>query len=191
MELVLASGSKYRRQQLEQAGYQFSSVPADIVESMRAKESPRELALRLAQEKASNIASSFPNAVVIGSDQVGVFQNRVLTKPGSRDRALASLLSYAGNFVTFETAVAIQDPKGSVLCDCISTAVKFRQFSESEAEGYLDLDEPYDCVGAIKSEKGGGLLFEWVRSDDPSALIGLPIIRTAQFLRHFGINPLD
>ena len=190
MKLILASMSRYRREQLNALGYTFEVVPADIDETHLSGETARELTLRLARQKAETVAAQHPGCIVIGSDQVGVCKDEVLTKPGNRQRALECLMRYPNNTVTFETAVAVRRLDGLVHADVIGTTIKFRDFNLIEAERYVDLDEPFDCAGAIKSEQHGPLLFEWVRSDDPSALVGLPLIRTSSFLRLVGINPL-
>lgn len=182
--------SRYRREQLNALGYTFEVVPADIDETHLSGETARELTLRLARQKAETVAAQHPECIVIGSDQVGVCKDEVLTKPGNRQRALEYLMRYPNNTVTFETAVAVRRLDGLVHADVIGTTIKFRDFNLIEAERYVDLDEPFDCAGAIKSEQHGPLLFEWVRSDDPSALVGLPLIRTSSFLRLVGINPL-
>lgn len=191
VKLVLASKSPYRRKQLEGLGLSFDVDAADIDETRLTDESARELTLRLARKKAETVAVRKPGYIVIGSDQVGVCKGEILTKPGNRKLALDCLMQYPGNTVNFETAVAVRSIEGTILTDVVTTSIRFREFSLLEAERYLDLDEPFDCAGAIKSERHASLLFEWVRSDDPSALIGLPLIRTADFLRRVGVNPLD
>lgn len=190
MKLILASMSRYRREQLNALGYTFEVVPADVDETPRIGESAHELTLRLARDKAETVAARQPGCIVIGSDQVGVCKGEILTKPGNRQRALDCLMRYPNNTVTFETAVAVRNLDGLVHADVITTTIKFREFDLSEARNYVDLDQPFDCAGAIKSERHAPLLFEWVCSDDPSALIGLPLIRTSSFLRLVGINPL-
>lgn len=190
MKLILASMSRYRQEQLQSLGYTFEVVPAHIDETRQPGESARELTLRLARKKAETVATSNPLCTVIGSDQVGECQGEILTKPGDRASALKRLMQYPNSTIRFQTAVAVRSPQDKILEDVVSTTIKFREFTLSEAEAYLDLDKPYDCAGAIKSEQHGLLLFEWVKSDDPSALIGLPLIRTSSFLREVGINPL-
>ncbi len=190
MNLILASKSPYRKHQLQMMGYSFSVVPANIDESPLRGEAPRQLALRLAFEKASKVSLEQPAAAVIGSDQVGFSDRELLAKPGNRERAVHQISRLAGQVVTFETALVIKSPNERELSDTITTTIGFRDFTLAEAESYVDLDEPYDCAGAFKSELRGPLLFEWVRSDDPSALVGLPLIKTSEFLRKLGINPL-
>ena len=190
MKLVLASMSPYRRQQLADLGYSFSVIPAHIDESPQLNELPRDLTLRLARQKANAVSEKERESIVVGSDQVGTFGDQVLTKPGTRDRAIEYLRLFSDNVVTFHTAVALRSPDGSELADVVDTKILFRKLSSQEIEAYVDLDQPFDCAGAIKSEQHALHLFQWVRSDDPSALVGLPLIKTAAFLRKMGINPL-
>ncbi|MCY3884719.1 MAG: Maf family protein [Gammaproteobacteria bacterium] len=191
VQLILATMSPYRREQLQSLGYSFRVVPAHIDETQHSNESAYDLTMRLAQLKAETVADLNPGCVVIGSDQVGVCDSEILTKPGNRENALACLMRYPGSLVRFETAVCVRAPDGKIFGDVVSTTIKFREFTPGEAERYVDLDKPFDCAGAIKSERHAPLLFESVCSDDPSALVGLPLIKTASFLRLLGINPLD
>lgn len=191
VQLILATMSPYRREQLQSLGYSFHVIPADIDETRHSNESAYDLTLRLAQLKAETIAARNPDCAVIGSDQVGECNNKILTKPGNRQSALDCLMRYPGNIAKFETAVAVHSPDGKSFKDVVTTTIKFRKFTRSEAERYVDLDEPFDCAGAIRSERHAPLLFESVSSDDPSALVGLPLIKTSTFLRLLGINPLD
>ncbi|MCY4144038.1 MAG: Maf family protein [Gammaproteobacteria bacterium] len=190
MNLILASKSPYRKHQLQSLGYSFTVVPANIDESRLRGEAPRQLALRLAREKARKVSLENPEATVIGSDQVGFNDRGILEKPGNNERAVDQISRLAGQVVTFETALVVRSPTEREFFDTITTTIGFRNFTRGEAETYVGLDEPFDCVGAFKSEMHGPLLFEWVRSDDPSALVGLPLIRTSDFLRELGINPL-
>ena len=176
---------------MERLGYDFTVVPSRIDESRRQGESLQDMTLRLASEKVCEVRKRNSDAVIIGSDQVGDCQGTVMTKPGTPFRALTALNQICGKLVTFDTAVVVQGPDGTTKRGSVPTRIKFRDFSLEEIENYLELDEPFDCAGAIKSEGAASLLFEWVRSDDPSALIGLPLIKTSRFLREFGINPLS
>lgn len=189
--LILASSSAYRQQQLASIGYQFRTVTPDIEEHPRPFESPSAIARRVATMKARAVAEKFPNCVVIGSDQTGVCGELLLVKPGVFERAQEMLLSFRGKAVCFFSAVSVLNPEGKTLSDVVETEVQFRDFTESEAIAYLTLDQPLDCAGAIKSEAHGPLLFKSVRSEDPTAIVGLPLIRTAEFLRECGINPLE
>ena len=190
-DLVLASSSKYRQQQLASLGYRFQIATPNIDERPHSSESPSAIALRVATMKAKAVAQTFPNCVVIGSDQTGVCNGRLLVKPIVFERAQEMLLSFKGQSVSFFTAVAVLNPDCETLCDVVKTEVQFRDFTKNEVAAYLTLDQPLDCAGAIKSEAHGPLLFKRVRSEDPTALVGLPLIRTSEFLRECGINPLE
>lgn len=189
--LILASESPHRRQQLEQLGYEFEVRFPRIDETPRPLEEPSDLVHRLAVEKASKIAADFPNSVVIGSDQLGVLNNRVLAKPGTREEALRMLMKYPGNRVMFLTAVCLIAPEQSPIVHTIPTYITFRDFTLAEAERYLDLDQPLNCAGAFKSESRGALLFSSIMSSDHTAIVGLPLLETVRLLRDFGINPLQ
>lgn len=190
-DLILASSSRYRERQLASLGVQFRTVVPEVEECHQSEESARSIAERFALLKARNVAEKFPKSVVVGSDQTGVCNETLLVKPLVFDVALDMLLNYRGQNVSFFTAVVVLKPQQRELCDVIRTDVQFRDFTQNEAINYLTLDQPLDCAGAIKSEAHGSLLFKSVRSEDPTALIGLPLIRTAEFLRMSGINPLE
>ncbi|MXZ44225.1 MAG: septum formation protein Maf [Gammaproteobacteria bacterium] len=190
-DLILASSSRYRQRLLASLGYQFRTVAPDIDEHPGPTETPGSIAQRFATLKATVVAQRCPHSVVIGSDQTGVCNGQLLVKPGVFDKARDMLLSFRGQSVSFFTAITVVGPQDKILSDVIQTEVHFRDFSKSEATTYLTLDQPLDCAGAIKSEAHGPLLFKSVRSDDPTALVGLPLIRTAEFLREYGINPLE
>ncbi|MYD46114.1 MAG: septum formation protein Maf [Gammaproteobacteria bacterium] len=190
-DLVLASSSPYRRQQLASLGYRFRTATPDVDEQPLPSETPSAIAGRVATMKAKAVAQKFPKCVVIGSDQTGVCNGRLLVKPIVFESAQEMLLTFRGQSVCFFTAVSVLDPGGKKLCDVVETEVQFRDFTKSEAIAYLTLDQPFDCAGALKSEAHGPLLFKSVRSDDPTAIVGLPLIRTAEFLRECGINPLE
>lgn len=187
--LILASGSRYRREQLSIAGYEFEVKPPNIDESSRPDESPLDLAKRLAYQKAIAVLTVRPNAVVIGSDQVCALDDRVLGKPGTVTAAIEQLMAMANRAVTFHSAVAVLSANQAKQFD-VPTEVVMRELTAEEIENYVALDSPLDTAGAIKSEQRGSLLFHRVTSDDPSALVGLPLIQLAAALRDFGINPL-
>ena len=187
--LILASGSRYRRQQLSSAGYEFEVKPPNVDESSRPSESPFDLAKRLAYQKAIAILTVCPNAVVVGSDQVCAYKDQALGKPGTVDAAIKQLQDMANHTVTFHSAVAVLSANNAKQF-IVPTEVVMRDLTTPEIENYVALDSPLDTAGAIKSEQRGSLLFERVTSDDPSALVGLPLIRLAAALREFGINPL-
>jgi septum formation protein len=187
--LILASSSKYRRMLLERLRVPFDCRAPAIDESVREGESPLELATRLAVEKAAAVCHANPGAIVIGSDQVAVFNGRVIGKPGNFDKALKQLLSFSGQVVEFLTAVSVQRMEtGFTRQHVDTTRVGFRNLQRAEIERYLETEKPYDCAGAFKAESLGIVLFEYIRSDDPTALIGLPLIRTAEMLREAGLR---
>ena len=190
-DLVLASSSQYRQQQLASLGYRFRIAIPDIDERPLPSEAPSAIAQRVATMKARAVVRKFPKCVVIGSDQTGVCNGRLLVKPSVIERAQDMLLSFRGQSVCFFTAVSVLDPAGKTLCDVVKTEVVFRDFTKREVIAYLTLDQPMDCAGAIKSEAHGPLLLKSVRSEDPTAIVGLPLIRTSEFLRECGINPLE
>ena len=190
-KLILASSSQYRKQQLASLGFEFHVIAPEVDESPHPEEAPRELAQRLATLKATTVSKEFPDHIVIGSDQTGICNEQLLQKPKMLNRAVNMLLSYKNQTVCFYTAVTVLSPQCKLLSDVVKTQVRFRDFTQSEATRYIKLDDPLDCVGSFKSEAFGPLLFESVRSEDPSALMGLPLIRTAQFLREVGVNPLS
>ena len=191
-QLILASSSRYRRELLARLGVAFRSVSPEVDESPLPGESPGELVLRLAEAKARKVGEGEPGAVVIGSDQVAVHGGKVLGKPGSVANAEGQLARLSGESVDFLTGVAVLNSASGRLQTCTDrTITVFRQLSEGEIRRYVELDQPLDCAGAIKSESRGVMLFERVTTDDPTAAIGLPLIRLAAMLRSEGINPLD
>ena len=189
IRLILASGSRYRRQQLSAAGFEFEVKPPNINETPNEGESPVALARRLAYQKAISILTVCPNAIVIGSDQVCALDNQALGKPGTSEAATKQLHLLSKSTVIFHSAVAVLSASKADQF-IVPTEVVMRELTRTEIETYVALDSPLDTAGAIKSEQRGSLLFERVTSDDPSALVGLPLIRLSTTLREFGINPL-
>ena len=189
--LILGSTSKYRRELLQRLRVPFDAVSPDVDETPHPHEAPRDLAMRLALAKAQAVAAQHPNAVVIGSDQVADLNGEPLGKPGTHERAVLQLQKMRGQTVVFQTAV-------SVVCQASRFAqtelaqikVRFRDLSDAEIEAYLRAEEPYDCAGSAKSEGLGIALLDAIDNDDPTALIGLPMIRTARLLRAAGIDLL-
>ncbi|MEN9539654.1 MAG: septum formation inhibitor Maf [Pseudomonadota bacterium] len=187
--LILGSTSAYRRELLSRLRVPFEVVPPQVDETPLAGESPRDLSLRLARAKAHAVAVSHPDAVVIGSDQVADLNGEPLGKPGTHERATVQLRRMRGQTVIFQTAV-------SVVCasqrfeqtDIAPVRVVFRDLSDAEIEHYLRTEQPYDCAGSAKSEGLGIALLERIDNDDPTALVGLPLIRTARMLRAAGIT---
>ena len=189
--LVLASSSRYRRELLARLGIEFHSASPDVDETPLPGEAPAALVLRLAAAKASKVAEGEAHAVVIGSDQVAVHEGKVLGKPGTVANAEAQLARLSGQRVDFLTGVALLNTDtGRLQTHTDRTTTTFRRLSKAEIRRYVELDQPLDCAGAIKSESRGVMLFERVETEDPSAAIGLPLIRLAALLRNEGINPL-
>ena len=189
--LILGSTSPYRRELLLRLRLPFEVVSPDVDETPLANESPRALALRLALAKAQVVASQHPQAVVIGSDQVADLDGEPLGKPGTHARATEQLQRMRGKTVVFQTAVAVVCLEaGFSQVDLAQVNVKFRNLGDAEIERYLRAETPYDCAGSAKSEGLGIALLESIDSDDPTALVGLPLIRTCQMLRAAGVKVL-
>ena len=190
--LVLGSTSRYRRSLLERLGLPFVVAAPDIDEDAHPGETPVATAIRLSEAKARAVAGRFDDALVIGSDQVADCDGLPIGKPGSRSRAFAQLRELSGRTVIFHTGVALVDTGSgrcrSELVDVIST---FRTLSDGEIATYLDREQPYDCAGSVRSEALGIVLFERIASDDPTALIGLPLIALTRLLRNEGVDVLS
>ncbi len=189
--LVLGSTSRYRAELLARLGRPFDAVSPDVDETPRADEAPAALAVRLAAAKALEVASRFPQAIVIGSDQVADLDGAPIGKPGDHARAVAQLIAASGRRLVFHTAVHVVClDSGFSAAVLVPTTVRFRSLSASEIETYLQREKPYDCAGSAKSEGLGIALLESIEGDDPTALIGLPLIRTCGLLRQAGWDPL-
>lgn len=189
--LILASTSRYRRELLQRLRLPFEVIAPRVDEQALAAELPGQTALRLALAKARAVAALHPQAVVIGSDQVCELAGTALGKPGSHAAASRQLQRLSGQSAGFHTAVAVVcADSGFEQAQMTTVKVRFRRLSQAEIEHYLLLDEPYDCAGSAKCESLGIALLEAVESDDPTALVGLPLIRTAQMLRAAGMDPL-
>ena len=187
-KLILGSTSPYRRELLTRLRIPFDVIAPDVDESPQPGEMPKQLACRLAMAKAREVAAKFPSSVVIGSDQVADLDGQPLGKPGDHLRAVAQLQKMRGKTVVFQTAVAVvcQETKFAQM-DLAQVKVKFRDLSDAEIETYLRAETPYDCAGSAKSEGLGIALLESIENDDPTALVGLPLIRTYQMLQAAGI----
>jgi len=189
--LVLASTSPYRRELLQRLRLPFVVIAPEVDEAAANGEAPGALAQRLALAKANAVAGREPNAIVIGSDQVAELDGVALGKPGSHDRATQQLRSMSGRAVRFHTAVTVvRLASGFRQQALVTVTVRFRQLSDHEIERYLLLERPYDCAGSAKCETLGIVLAEAIESDDPTALVGLPLIRTSAMLRAAGLDPL-
>jgi septum formation protein len=187
--LILASTSRYRRELLDRLRLDFRTVAPEVDETPLPGETPAVLAQRLALAKAQAVARLHPQAIVIGSDQVADLQGQCLGKPGQHDKAVAQLRAMRGHQVIFQTAVALVAP-GLVQQELAQVRVRFRDLTDEEIERYLRAEQPYDCAGSAKSEGLGIALLESIDSDDPTALIGLPLIRTCRLLRLAGMAGL-
>jgi septum formation protein len=189
--LILGSTSRYRRELLQRLRVPFEVVSPDVDETPLANEAPQALATRLALAKAKAVAALHPNAVVIGSDQVADLNGEPLGKPGTHERAVLQLQRMRGQTVVFQTAVSVVcQASGFEQTELAQIKVRFRELSDAEIEAYLRAEEPYDCAGSAKSEGLGIALLDAIDNDDPTALIGLPMIRTARLLRAAGIDLL-
>ena len=186
--LVLGSTSVYRRELLQRLHLPFTVAAPAVDETPLPGEPPAQLAQRLALAKAHAVATLHPEAVVIGSDQVADLAGQPLGKPGDHARATAQLQRMRGHTVVFHTAVAVVcHASGFAQTDLAPVRVRFRELADAEIERYLRAEQPYDCAGSAKSEGLGISLLEAIDSDDPTALIGLPLIRTCRLLRAAGL----
>ena len=189
--LILASTSRYRRELLTRLRLPFEVQSPGVDETPQPGETPAALAQRLALEKARAVAARHPEAAVIGSDQVADLHGEPLGKPGDHARAVQQLQRMSGQRVVFQTAVSVVrrtiDFERTLLAPVVVT---FRTLTLAEIEHYLHAEQPYDCVGSAKSEALGIALLAAIESDDPTALVGLPLIRTCELLRQAGVDPL-
>ena len=187
--LVLASSSHYRRVLLERLKYPFEVAQPELDESPLPAEPPHATAERLALAKARAVQPHFAEALIIGSDQVAYADGRVFGKPGTRQRAMEQLHELSGRTVVFHTALCVLDSAtGSARQRAVPTEVRFRPLSAMEIERYVSVDQPYDCAGSARSEGLGIGLLEYIRGDDPTALVGLPLIALCDLLRGHGLN---
>ncbi|WP_296501549.1 Maf family nucleotide pyrophosphatase [Rhodoferax sp.] len=190
-KLILGSTSPYRRELLARLRIPFEVAAPDVDETAQASETPKQLACRLAMAKARAVATQFPACVVIGSDQVAELDGQALGKPGNHARATAQLQQMRGKTVIFQTAVAVVCLEtGFAQMDLAQVKVKFRALSDAEIEAYLQAETPYDCAGSAKSEGLGIALLESIDNDDPTALVGLPLIRTCRMIQAAGVKVL-
>lgn len=189
--LVLGSTSRYRRDLLSRLHVPFDVAAPDVDETPGSGETPRDIACRLALAKAHAVARQFPQAVVIGSDQVADLHGLALGKPGDHARATAQLRQMSGQTVIFQTAVAVVcHETGFEQLDLAPVRVVFRVLDDQEIETYLRAEQPYDCAGSAKSEGLGIALLDAIDNDDPTALVGLPLIRTCRMIRAAGVKVL-
>lgn len=190
--LILASSSVYRRELLARLQFNFESIAPELDESPRSGESPEQTALRLAQEKAEAIAKNQPEAIIIGSDQVATLDGLQIGKPGNHEAALHQLQLMRGREVAFHTALCVLDNRQHaafpVQIQDVCTMVKFRDSSDAELDAYLRIEQPYDCAGSAKNEGLGIAIIESIKSEDPTALTGLPLIALTSMLRNAGLS---
>lgn len=189
MRLILASSSRYRAEMLERLALPFTAISPDIDETPLPDEAPAQLAIRLSMAKALAISQANPDAIVIGSDQVATLGRAPIGKPGNFEAARAQLRQLSGHTVEFHSALCVSNGQRSNVDDVV-TLCRFRNLSPTEIDTYLRREEPYDTAGSAKAEGLGIALMESMRSDDPTAIIGLPLIALCRMLRAFGLNPL-
>jgi septum formation protein len=190
-EIVLASTSSYRRALLARLGLPFRAIAPVADETPLPGESPEHLVRRLAVDKARSVAPGCPGALVVGSDQLAVLDGERLGKPGTHERAVAQLLRASGHRVEFLTGLCLLDPSaGEAQVDVVPFAVQFRALDRHQIERYLAREEPYDAAGSFKSEGLGIALFERMEGTDPTALVGLPLIRLTSMLAAAGVDVL-
>jgi septum formation protein len=188
VKLILASSSPYRRALLTRLKIPFEAIAPEVDERARPQEAPPALVERLSIEKARKIADQHPDALVIGSDQVAVYNGSIVGKPHTHEQAVAQLRAAAGRTVTLYTGLAlINAATGAMQSEVIPYRVTFRPLSDAQIESYLHKEQPYSCAGSVKSEGLGIALLEKFDGDDPNTLIGLPLIRLVRMLEHEGV----
>ncbi len=189
--LILASSSIYRQQLLQRLRLPFTAVSPDIDETPRPAEHAADTASRLAEQKARALAGRFPDALIIGSDQVAILNGEAISKPGNHANAVQQLTAASGRSVYFHTALCLLNSgSAEVQTKIASNEVKFRRLTAEQIERYLRAEKPYDCAGSAKCEGLGIALIESIRGDDPNALIGLPLIELTTMLMRAGVSVL-
>jgi septum formation protein len=191
-QLILGSSSPFRKELLAKLGLEFISASPDIDETPYNDESAQQLVKRLAEQKAKKIAESYPEALIIGSDQVAVINQQVLGKPGNHDKAFKQLTAASGNKVEFLTGLALFNSKIGKMQSIVEPfSVHFRTLTDKQIEYYLTKEQPYQCAGSFKSEGFGISLFSKLEGDDPNSLIGLPLIKLINMLEIEGVDVLS
>jgi len=189
MKLVLASTSIYRKELLNRLGLPFVTAAPEVDESVRAEETPQQLVRRLAEAKARAVAAQYPDALIIGSDQVATVAGRILGKPGGHQQAVAQLRLASGKRLQFLTGLCLFNAHTCMAqVEVVPITVVFRVLDDRQIEKYLRREQPYHCAGSFKSEALGIALCERLEGEDPNALIGLPLIRLIHMLEKEGIN---
>lgn len=187
--IILASSSKYRKELLSRILNDFECISPDIDETPFPNEEPMALVKRLAKEKALEVANDYPEAIVIGSDQICVLEGDILGKPGSKENAIKQLTACSGKTVFFYTSLCVtkgtDEPKE---ISVVTTKVIFKELTQRQIQNYIERENPIDCAGSFKCEGLGIVLFEAIESNDPTALIGLPLIQVNQRLEKLGFN---
>nr|WP_314863666.1 Maf-like protein [uncultured Undibacterium sp.] len=192
-QIILASSSAYRKELLQRLQLPFLAIAPDIDEIPLSHETPEQTALRLAQKKAEAIAKHYPEAIIIGSDQVATLDGLQIGKPGDHERALQQLQMMRGREVIFHTALCVLNQQAEEDANILQiqncqTRVHFRNLSDAELDAYLHIEQPYDCAGSAKNEGLGITILEAIHSDDPTALTGLPLIALTSMLRNLGVS---
>lgn len=191
VKLVLASTSPYRRELLSRLGVPFEVAAPDVDETPLAGESPDDTAQRLSVLKARAVAERFPDALIIGSDQVALLEGRQLGKPGTHDKAVAQLKAMRGKTLEFHTALTLYNARtGSTQTANVPVRLVMRDYSDAQIEAYLKKDQPYNCCGSARSESLGIALIARYETEDPNALVGLPLIRLTEMLANEGLDVL-
>lgn len=189
MKIVLASSSRYRKELLARIIDDFECASPSIDESATAGETPQQLAQRLAEQKALALAKRYPNALIIGSDQVAWLQNHQLHKPGNREANIAQLQSCQGQRLDFYTGIALYNSASKTMQSSVERyQTQFRPLSDEQITRYVDHEQAYDCAGGFKMEGKGIALFERIEGEDPNILIGLPLIRLVELLEREGVQ---
>ncbi|TVQ71656.1 MAG: septum formation inhibitor Maf [Oceanospirillales bacterium] len=187
--IVLASSSPYRRELLDKLGFAYRSKKPDVDETPFPDEAPNELVARLAETKARAVMQQFPNALIIGSDQVAVLDGEILGKPGTKSRAIEQLKKASGRCMTFLTGLSLLDSEtGIAQTEVVPFDVHFRKLTDSMIDRYLEREQPFNCAGSFKSEGLGIVLFDKLDGEDPNTLIGLPLIRLTRLLEQAGVE---
>ena len=188
-QIVLGSSSVFRKALLDKLHLPFSQSAPEINESPLAKETPKQMVARLSLEKAKALQSKHSDKIIIASDQTACFNDKPLGKPGNFDKAKQQLEQFSGNKVVFYTGLAVFNPKTQAYHQAMDiTEVYFRCLTQETIENYLQIEQPYQCAGSFKSEGLGITLFEKIQSQDPNALIGLPLIELTSIFKHMGIQ---
>ena len=188
LTIVLASASPYRRELLSRFKIPFDVFSPDIDETPRIDEKAKEISFRLAREKAFKVAPHYANSLIIGSDQTAEYQNQIIEKPNTHENATKQLQFLSGKIVTFYTSLCLLNSKTEQVQECvIEFEVKYKELNQKIIESYLLKEQPYNCVGSVKSEGLGIALLEYIRGEDPTALIGLPLIKLSDMLQNEGV----